>query len=121
MTRPLFVHITLIYSLISTANRSFLSLLNFLIIPYLCIQLYFFFNQIYVFFLFFFFFSSRRRHTRFDCDLSSDVCSSDLPLSDPSRRRHLSARRGWREARRRGSRFLGVPRARVPGSHPPYL
>src|SRR2546430_14316140 len=25
-----------------------------------------------------FFFSSRRRHTRFDCDWSSDVCSSDL-------------------------------------------
>src|SRR6266853_6907734 len=30
-------------------------------------------------FVFFFFFSSRRRHTRFDCDWSSDVCSSDLP------------------------------------------
>src|SRR5256886_11489283 len=28
----------------------------------------------------FFFFSSRRRHTRFDCDWSSDVCSSDLRL-----------------------------------------
>src|SRR5256886_2429044 len=28
--------------------------------------------------LFLFFFSSRRRHTRFDCDWSSDVCSSDL-------------------------------------------
>src|SRR5256886_5914964 len=27
-----------------------------------------------------FFFSSRRRHTRFDCDWSSDVCSSDLNL-----------------------------------------
>src|SRR5256886_2105589 len=26
----------------------------------------------------FFFFASRRRHTRFDCDWSSDVCSSDL-------------------------------------------
>src|SRR5260370_680626 len=32
-----------------------------------------------VFELFFFFFSSRRRHTRFKCDWSSDVCSSDLP------------------------------------------
>src|SRR5688572_32861208 len=31
----------------------------------------------------FFFFSSRRRHTRFDCDWSSDVCSSDL--EPPSR------------------------------------
>src|SRR3989475_5436397 len=30
--------------------------------------------------LFFFFFSSRRRHTRFDCDWSSDVCSSDLSI-----------------------------------------
>src|SRR6267143_3810782 len=29
----------------------------------------------------FFFFSSRRRHTRWNCDWSSDVCSSDL--SDP--------------------------------------
>src|SRR2546427_11258189 len=30
----------------------------------------------------FFFFSSRRRHTRFDCDWSSDVCSSDLKITD---------------------------------------
>src|SRR2546430_12437311 len=30
-----------------------------------------------------FFFSSRRRHTRFDCDWSSDVCSSDLGTSTP--------------------------------------
>src|SRR5689334_23604400 len=28
-----------------------------------------------------FFFSSRRRHTRWNCDWSSDVCSSDLPPS----------------------------------------
>src|SRR3990167_4176469 len=32
--------------------------------------------------MFFFFFSSRRRHTRFDCDWSSDVCSSDLFVSE---------------------------------------
>src|SRR5256886_12770018 len=37
-----------------------------------------------------FFFSSRRRHTRFDCDWSSDVCSSDLgrvtqnPIATPA-------------------------------------
>src|SRR6516164_3600097 len=31
-----------------------------------------------VFYEFFFFFSSRRRHTRWNCDWSSDVCSSDL-------------------------------------------
>src|SRR2546430_12221705 len=30
-----------------------------------------------VYFMGRFFFSSRRRHTRFDCDWSSDVCSSD--------------------------------------------
>src|SRR6476661_9724021 len=29
-----------------------------------------------------FFFSSRRRHTRFKCDWSSDVCSSDLTETD---------------------------------------
>src|SRR4030066_1479344 len=33
--------------------------------------------------LFFFFFSSRRRHTRFKCDWSSDVCSSDLVVVGP--------------------------------------
>src|SRR2546427_9906564 len=41
-----------------------------------------------LYYFFFFFFSSRRRHTRFDCDWSSDVCSSDLlfarwPGSEP--------------------------------------
>src|SRR5688572_31062830 len=35
-------------------------------------------NSNWLFMKFFFFFSSRRRHTRFDCDWSSDVCSSDL-------------------------------------------
>src|SRR2546430_5003261 len=42
------------------------------------------------------FFSSRRRHTRFDCDWSSDVCSSDLPHS--ALRTHASFplfRRQW--------------------------
>src|SRR5688572_31573975 len=69
-------------------------------------------------FFFFFFFSSRRRHTRFDCDWSSDVCSSDLsslhrrtgrrrrgrtstppPISPPS-----SISRACRSARRRPDR-----------------
>src|SRR6478736_6831998 len=36
----------------------------------------------------FFFFSSRRRHTIFDCDWSSDVCSSDL---EPSASRRAQA------------------------------
>src|SRR2546430_8522950 len=30
-----------------------------------------------------YFFSSRSRHTRFDCDWSSDVCSSDLVSASP--------------------------------------
>src|SRR5689334_24034416 len=38
----------------------------------------FFFVLLFDLFLFFFFFSSRRRHTRWNCDWSSDVCSSDL-------------------------------------------
>src|SRR4030066_1050314 len=35
----------------------------------------------------FLFFSSRRRHTRFKCDWSSDVCSSDLgrPIAEMKR------------------------------------
>src|SRR2546430_13071795 len=50
-----------------------------------------------------FFFSSRRRHTRFDCDWSSDVCSSDLGLPtgwlQPERRRlQLRPRARWRAA-----------------------
>src|SRR5256886_4983776 len=53
---------------------------------------------------YFFFFSSRRRHTRFDCDWSSDVCSSDLgrrrgrerraPRTPKPRRRSTSGRAG---------------------------
>src|SRR2546430_12020991 len=49
----------------------------------------------------FFFFSSKRRHTRFDCDWSSDVCSSDLiswdrlgapgsPRRSANRQRHIT-------------------------------
>src|SRR5689334_23949470 len=33
--------------------------------------------------VFFFFFSSRRRHTRWNCDWSSDVCSCDLCFGGP--------------------------------------
>src|SRR5689334_24055965 len=35
-----------------------------------------------LFLIVFFFFSSRRRHTRWNCDWSSDVCSSDLRSVD---------------------------------------
>src|SRR2546430_12812056 len=50
-----------------------------------------------------FFFSSRRRHTRFDCDWSSDVCSSDLELLGALRRRERP------EARARATREDGGP------------
>src|SRR5689334_24122817 len=54
----------------------------------------------------FFFFSSRTRHTIWNCDWSSDVCSSDLhtklsrksgrniyePANEPAARRHLDGK-----------------------------
>src|SRR5689334_24846888 len=54
----------------------------------------------------FFFFSSRRRHTRWNCDWSSDVCSSDLPdIAEAHLARH-SARptRSGRRDQRQGMR-----------------
>src|SRR5260370_10730208 len=54
--------------------------------------------------MFLFFFSSRRRHTRFKCDWSSDVCSSDLTWRDEEAvvqwrnvEAHLSAQRAGRD------------------------
>src|SRR5205085_7706326 len=41
-----------------------------------------------------FFFSSRRRHTCFDCDWSSDVCSSDLVTQHMTVRDLLTHRSG---------------------------
>src|SRR6266568_8919920 len=38
-------------------------------------------------FIVFFFFSSRRRHTRWNCDWSSDVWSSDLTVGERDARR----------------------------------
>src|SRR5690606_39936649 len=38
------------------------------------------------------FFSSRRRHTRFSRDWSSDVCSSDLDISEVPKRKLISER-----------------------------
>src|SRR5205085_6497297 len=50
------------------------------------------------FFFFFFFFSSRRRHTRFDCDWSSDVCSSDLRQTDGVERARRQRRQQHEDA-----------------------
>src|SRR2546430_16448274 len=46
----------------------------------------------------FFFFSSRRRHTRFDCDWSSDVCSSSEDGAAPLRAPEPMAALGWPRA-----------------------
>src|SRR5256886_10969998 len=50
-----------------------------------------------------YFFSSRRRHTRFDCDWSSDVCSSDLRQPARGGRRRGAAAASAGAARRRGA------------------
>src|SRR3989475_7645251 len=55
--------------------------------------------------MFFFFFSSRRRHTRFDCDWSSDVCSSDLPRCSRAAR----WRAPWSARHRRANDERGRP------------
>src|SRR6266481_179109 len=69
----------------------------------------------------FFFFSSRRRHTRWNCDWSSDVCSSDLPLGLRMVEELLAARgiivshetvRQW--ARKFGQQFAKQIRRRLP-------
>src|SRR2546430_6838916 len=56
------------------------------------------------------FFSSRRRHTRFDCDWSSDVCSSDLD----DRRRHAAGAL-LAQARRRAHARLAALHSRRRG------
>src|SRR6266481_9252125 len=61
----------------------------------------------------FFFFSSRRRHTRWNCDWSSDVCSSDLEARAQNRDliRDLAAIDG----------VLSVDRIRTRRSGPSYF
>src|SRR5207237_6532628 len=73
----------------------------------------------------FFFFSSRRRHTRFKCDWSSDVCSSDLFswTKCPVARivaHHVLARACAESRRARGARpcHPGRARARVVRARP---
>src|SRR5256886_12438947 len=60
------------------------------------------------------FFTGRRRHTRFDCDWSSDLCSSDLVLEPLHESRHaLDERARPREAARVG--WACGPRHRLAG------
>src|SRR5260370_27167829 len=65
----------------------------------------------------FFFFSSRRRHTRFKCDWSSDVCSSDLSRRCIRASRRPHAARASRRSRS-GSRRSPRPRSRTPAASP---
>src|SRR5256886_9376189 len=58
--------------------------------------------------VFVFFFSSRRRHTRFDCDWSSDVCSSDLGITVRWDKNFLKIIRLLLERRRQFAMFGGV-------------
>src|SRR5438270_13886951 len=65
-----------------------------------------------------FFFSSRRRHTRFDCDWSSDVCSSDLANGDPTNDEPAEAPGSHDRSKPRayhGGDLLGIQ------NHLPYL
>src|SRR5688572_31123006 len=116
--------------LIVFLSRVFLSNYYCFILLYLFVILFFFFFFIlFLFFLFFFFFySSRRRHTRFDCDWSSDVCSSDLLLeiavveSDQRKRMVWLTEKGarkleaalaiWRQAHARLARQVSVESVR---------
>src|SRR2546430_13082804 len=69
-----------------------------------------------------FFFSSRRRHTRFDCDWSSDVCSSDLLAGDrgPHRRRLAPRpRRAPPERSQQAGAHLPARGRRLPGPEEP--
>src|SRR5256886_5294694 len=67
------------------------------------------------------FFSSRRRHTRFDCDWSSDVCSSDLRwhfATSATGSRSSSARASSSASRPRSTRISRSPRSSTAPSRP---
>src|SRR5256886_1757621 len=66
----------------------------------------------------FFFFSSRRRHTRFDCDWSSDVCSSDLTRYGTFTRMSRYRTRSWRAFEPAAAQFSAALSVRVLGLDP---
>src|SRR5260370_3974560 len=61
----------------------------------------------------FFFFSSRRRHTRFKCDWSSDVCSSEAGSGKGLGRTSVSATAGQAEDQRDLAGRLGIKPGQV--------
>src|SRR2546430_8910593 len=66
-----------------------------------------------------FLFSSRRRHTRFDCDWSSDVCSSDLTRLDPAAQSWARRAGPPGTAATAGAAAAAVPEEAVPGAAAP--
>src|SRR6266478_5889877 len=60
-------------------------------------------------YILFFFFSSRTRHTRFDCDWSSDVCSSDLLALGELAGADLDQLNGFRQRPLPAQIFRGLP------------
>src|SRR6266853_4892165 len=75
--------------------------------------------------LLFFFFSSRRRHTRFDCDWSSDVCSSDLGKWRSNAQIEAAKAKAKAEAEKKAQKASeepvnsGPPRLKRPGDASP--
>src|SRR5712692_4150689 len=69
--------------------------------------------------LIYFFFSSRRRHTRWNCDWSSDVCSSDLSWPRSAQRLLFPQTRRGRVRRRPDLRRHISPAPRRNAPHTP--
>src|SRR5689334_23920782 len=85
--------------------------------------------QVKMIVVFLFFFSSRRRHTRWNCDWSSDVCSSDLGVPDSEEvcagvergaPRHGDLHRRLREAARGPLLTAGLRSHEEPGIVDPH-
>src|SRR2546430_8115513 len=78
-------------------------------------------NGEWLVFSFFFFFSSRRRHTRFDCDWSSDVCSSDLHYTALESPNQLSQAAGGVGPGGGDTDLSTAPQANASGIHNVYV
>src|SRR5689334_3383669 len=100
----------------SSSNPHLISISKYNAIPLIHVISFYVYCKI---FIFFFFFSSRRRHTRWNCDWSSDVCSSDLTTGRRARAR--ASRAGPSSASRgRGRRDAGrSPPTRTRSPRPP--
>src|SRR5689334_10463967 len=87
----------------SSSNPHLISISKYNAIPLIHVISFYVYCKI---FIFFFFFSSRRRHTRWNCDWSSDVCSSDLAAGRRAaeargdKRQAAQLRRGGHDVRR---------------------